>query len=149
MAITTAMCNTFKKECLEAKHNFLLSGGSTFKLALIKNSMAGTYSKSTTNYSDVTGNSDEVANGSGYTTGGETLTRVDPSLDSDTAITDFADVQWGSATFSADGCITYNSSDSNSGVGVFDFGGTKTASGGNFDLTMPAAAAATAIVRFA
>ena len=71
MAITTALCNTFKKELLEGIHTF---GTDTFKLALIKSGESGTYNKATANYSDVTGNSDEVANSGSYSAGGATLT---------------------------------------------------------------------------
>lgn len=149
MAATTAMCTSFKKELLEAKHNFLNSGGSTFKVALIKNSMSGTYGAATTNYSDVTGNSDEVANGSGYTTGGATLTRVDPSASGTTALTDFADVTWSTASFTAAACLIYNTSQSDRAVSVHDFGGNKTASGGDFNLTFPTADASNAILRLA
>jgi hypothetical protein len=84
----------------------------TIKLALIKASPTGTYNASTTNYSDVTGNSDE-ASGTNYTTGGNSLTGATISLDSGTAIVDFTDSTFSSATVSADGCIIYNSSQTN------------------------------------
>ena len=82
MAITSAIANSFKQEILVGTHNFTASSGHTFKLALIKAnaSQSGTYNASTTNYSDVTGNSDELPNGSGYTTGGNTLTSVYSSI---------------------------------------------------------------------
>ena len=89
MAISTAMCTSFKKELLEAKHNFLNSGGDTFKIALYTSSAslgAGTTAYSTSN---------EVS-GTGYTAKGATLTRVDPSTSSTTAFTDFADVTFSS-----------------------------------------------------
>lgn len=148
MAATTAMCTSFKQELLEAKHNFLLSGGDTFKVALIKESMTGTYGAATTNYSDVTGNSDETT-GTGYTVGGATLTRIDPTTSGTTAFTDFAHVQWATATFSADAAIIYNTTLSDAAVSIHDFSGTKTASGGDFDLMMPTADAASAILRLA
>lgn len=148
MAITTAMLTSFKKELLEAKHNFLLSGGSAFKIALIKTSMSGTYNAASTNYSDVTGNSDE-ASGTGYTTGGAALTRVDPSTSSTTALTDFADVTWSTATISARGAIIYNTDQSDAGVMVGDFGADKSSSGGNFVVTFPTADASNAIIRIA
>jgi hypothetical protein len=87
MAITSAICNSFKQEILEAEHDFTAMVQDTFKIALIKAqaSQTGTYSASTTNYTDVTGNSDELANGSGYTTGGNTLSSVTPTLDGSTA----------------------------------------------------------------
>ena len=149
MAITTAMVDTFRKELMTKGHDFTNTTGDTFNIALIKNSMAGTYGKATTNYSDVTGNSDEVANGSGYTTGGKALTNVNPSVDTNVAITDFNDQTWTTATFSADGCIIYNVTLSDAAVSVHDFGSTKTASGGDFALAFPAAAAATAVLRLA
>jgi len=148
MALTTAVCNSFKKELLEAKHNFLLTGGSIFKLVLVKDTPTGTYGAASTNYTDITGNTDE-ASGSVYTTGGETLTRVDPSLDSGTAITDFADVTLAAETISADGAMIINTSQTNAAVSVHDFGGTKTSSGGDFVIQFPVAAAATAILRIA
>lgn len=148
MAITTAMCTSFKKELMTATHDFTTSTGHAFKVALIKATPTGTYGAATTNYSDVTGNSDE-ASGTGYTVGGEALTNVTPTTSGTTALTDFADVQWASATISADGCIIYNTSASNAAVSVHDFGGTKTASGGNFDLQFPAADSSNAILRLA
>ena len=148
MAITTAMCTSFKQELLEARHNFLLSGGSAFKAALIKTSPAGTYDASTTNYSDVTGNSDE-ASGTGYSAGGNTLTRVNPSTSGTTAFTDFADTSWATSTISARGLIIYNSDDSNSAVAVFDFGADKSSSGGTFSVVFPAADATNAVIRIA
>jgi hypothetical protein len=124
-----------------------------FKLALIIPSMAGTYSKSTTNYTDVTGNSDEVANGSGYTTGGIALTNVSPALSTDTAVIDFSDVSWTSATFSARGCIIYNTSQrgpvATRGLSVHDFGGTQSVSSGTFTLVFPTPDASNAILRIA
>jgi hypothetical protein len=144
------MCRSFKVEILKAQHNFLASGGHAFKLALIKPSPTGTYDKTTTNYSDVTGNSDEVPNGSGYTTGGVALTSVDPTLSTDTAVCDFSDVSWTSATFSARGAIIYNTNGSaNRGVSVHDFGGTQSVSSGTFTLVFPTADASNAILRIA
>ena len=106
MAITSAIANSFKQEILVGTHNFTASSGNTFKIALIKAnaSQSGTYNAGTTNYSVVTGNSDELANGSGYTTGGNTLVSVTPVLDSNTAVCDFANTSWSSATFTTRGC---------------------------------------------
>jgi hypothetical protein len=145
MAITTAMCNSFKQELLGGVHDL---DTDTIKLALIKASPTGTYNASTTNYSDVTGNSDE-ASGTNYTTGGNSLTGATISLDSGTAIVDFTDSTFSSATVSADGCIIYNSSQTNKAIAVIDFGGTKTSTNGDFVVQFPAAAAATAIIRIA
>ncbi len=98
MAITTAMCTSFKKELLEAKHNFLNSGGDTFKIALYTSSAS--LGASTTAYTT----SNEVS-GTGYTAKGATLTRVDPSTSGTTAFTDFADVTFSSSTITANGVI--------------------------------------------
>ena len=148
MAATTALCTSFKKELLEAKHNFLLTGGSTFKLALIKASMAGTYGAASTNYSDITGNSDE-ASGTNYTAGGANLTRIDPSVSGTTALTDFADLTFLTVTITARAAMIYNSSQSNRAVSIHDFGADKSASGGDFVITFPAADASNAIIRVA
>lgn len=145
MAVTTAMCTTFKKELLEALHDFN-SAGNTFKIALIKSSEAGTYGAASTNYSDITGNSDE-ASGTGYSAGGNTLTNVDPSNDSTVGITDFADTSWTTVTITVTGCMIYNSTNGNRAVSVHSFGGTQTVTAGTFTLVFPAAAAATAIIR--
>lgn len=148
MAITTAMSTSFKSEVMQALHNFLLTGGNAYKLALIKPAMAGTYGAASTNYSNITGNTDE-ASGTGYTAGGNTLTRIDPTTSGTTAFTDFADTSWTSATFSADGCMIYNSTNGNRSVGVWDFGGTKSVTNGTFTIQFPTPDATNAIIRFA
>lgn len=145
MAITTAMCNSFKQELLGGVHDL---DTNTLKIALIKASPTGTYGAATTNYSDITGNSDE-ATGTNYTTGGNTLAGATISLDGSTAILDFTDTTWSSATVSADGCIIYNTSQSNKAIATIDFGGTKTSTNGDFVVQFPAAAASTAIIRIA
>ena len=149
MAITSAIANSFKQEILVGTHNFTASSGHTFKLALIKAnaSQSGTYNASTTNYSDVTGNSDELPNGSGYTTGGNTLTSVTPVLDSNTAVCDFANTSFSSATFTTRGCIIYNTSASNKAVMVLDFGADFSVSNGTFTIEFPKANASNAIIR--
>tara|TARA_R100001594_G_scaffold115686_2_gene150583 strand:+ start:13597 stop:14025 length:429 start_codon:yes stop_codon:yes gene_type:complete len=142
MAITQAMCTSFKQELLEAVHNFKNSGGDTFKIALYTSSAslgAGTTAYTTSN---------EVS-GTGYTAGGNTLTRVDPTTSSTTAFTDFSDSTWSSASFTARGALIYNDSDSDKAVAVLDFGADKTASGGDFTITFPAADASNAIIRIA
>jgi hypothetical protein len=148
MAITTAMTTTFKKELLEAKHNFLATGGNTFKIALIKASEAGTYGTGSTNYSDITGNSDE-ASGTGYSAGGNTLTNVDPATSGTTAYTDFPDTSWSGATISTNGCMIYNSTNSNRAVSVHSFGGTQTVTAGTLTLVFPTPDATNAIIRIA
>lgn len=148
---TTAMPTSFKVEILTATHNFTASTGNTFKIALGKAtaSVTGTYGAATTNYSDLTGNSDELANGSGYTTGGNTLTSVTPTSDGTTAVCDFDNTTWSSATFTTSGAIIYNSSASNKAVAVLSFGGDQQVSSGDFTIQFPAAAASTAIIRIA
>jgi len=145
MAITTAMCNSFKQELLGGTHDL---DTNTIKLALIKASPSGTYNASTTNYSDVTGNSDE-ASGTGYSAGGQTLDGASISLSGSTAILDFTDEVFSDVTVSTDGCIIYNSSQSNKAIAVIDFGGTVSATAGDLTIEFPAAGASTAIVRIA
>ena len=149
---TTAMPTSFKVEILKAVHNFTASTGNTFKIALGKAtaSITGTYGAATTNYSDLTGNSDELPNGSGYTTGGNTLTSVTPVADGTTAICDFADTTWTSATFTTSGAIIYNDTAAGDpACAVLSFGGDQQVSSGDFTIQFPAAAAATAIIRIA
>ena len=146
MAITTALCNTFKKELLQGIHTF---GTDTFKLALIKSGESGTYNKATTNYSDVTGNSDEIANTGSYSAGGATLASVTVTggAGADIAFVDFDNVQFTSATIDANGAIIYNSSEGNKAVAIINFGSTQSSDNGTFTVTMPAAGTSTAIIR--
>lgn len=146
MAISSAICNTFKTEVLTAVHNFTASTGNSFKLALYTSSAS--MGASTTAYTAT----NEIANtsGSAYTAGGEALTSVTPVLDSSTAVCDFADISWTSASFTANGCLIYNDTASGDpGVCVIAFGGDKTVTSGTFTIEFPAAAAATAIVAIA
>lgn len=144
MAITTAVPTSFKRELFEGVHNFKLSGGNDFKMALYTSS--ATLGASTTAYSAT----NEVANGNGYTTAGEALTRIDPTTSGTTALIDFADVTWSTASFTARGALIYNdTSAGNSAVYVGDFGADKTASGGDFVVTFPTADASNAIIRIA
>jgi len=142
MAITQAMATSFKKELLEAVHNFKNSGGDTFKIALYTSS--ATLSAATTAYSTT----NEVS-GTNYTAGGNTLTRVDPSSSGTTGFTDFADTTWSTATITARGALIYNDTDSDKAVAVLDFGADKSSSGGDFTITFPAADASNAIIRLA
>lgn len=150
ITVTTAMPTSFKVELLKGVHDFTNSTGDTFKIALLKSASAGTgtYGAASTNYSDITGNSDETS-GTGYSAGGNTLTNVTPTSDSTTAITDFADTTWSSASFTTCGAMIYNSSVANEAVAVLSFGGDQTVSSGDFQIQFPAAAAATAIIRIA
>ncbi len=147
MVTTTAMCTSFKVELLDGDHDFT-AAADAFKVALIKVGPAGTYGAASTNYSDVTGNSDEVT-GTGYTVAGKALTQVNPTSSGTTAFTDFADVSWTTSTFSTTACIIYNTSLSNAGVSLHDFGGTQTVSAGTFTLQFPVADASNAIIRIA
>ena len=143
MAITQAMCTSFKKELLEAKHNFLLSGGNTFKIALYTSS--ATLSAATTAYSAT----NEVS-GTNYTAAGNTLTRVDPSSSGTTGFTDFADTTWSSSTITARGAVIYNDTASGDpSVLVLNFGSDKASSSGDFTIAFPAADASNAIIRIA
>jgi hypothetical protein len=145
MAITTAMCASFKQELLGGTHDL---DTDILKLALIKATPTGTYGASTTNYSTVTGNSDE-ASGTNYTTGGQTLDGATISLSGTTAIVDFTDEVFSNVTVSADGCIIYNSSKANRAICVIDFGGTVSATAGDLTIQFPTADASNAIIRIA
>lgn len=142
MAITTAMATSFKSELLQAVHNFLLTGGDTFKCALYTSS--ATLGASTTAYSAT----NEVS-GTGYTAGGATLTRVDPTTSGTTAYTDFADPSWSSSTITANGCEIYNSTDSNKTVSTHAFGGDVSSTSGTFTVQMPTPDASNAVLRLA
>ena len=150
MAISSAICSSFKQELLQGKHSFESSGGHTFKLALFDSD--ANLGAATTGYST----SEEITNTSGtaYTAGGATLTNAGVSLSSTTAFTDFSDVTYTSASFTANGAMIYNTTtDGGSGttnaVAIIAFGGDKTASNGTFKIEFPAAAATTAIIRLA
>ena len=145
MAITTAMCTSFKSELLGGTHDL---DTDSLKLALIKASPSGTYDATTTNYSDVTGNSDE-ATGTNYTAGGQALDSATISTDGTTAIVDFADEVFANVTTSADGCIIYNTAASNAAIAVIDFGGTVSATAGDLTIEFPAADASNAVIRIA
>tara|TARA_Y100000114_G_scaffold79214_1_gene72901 strand:- start:1387 stop:1818 length:432 start_codon:yes stop_codon:yes gene_type:complete len=143
MAITSAMCSSFKKELLEGKHNFLNSGGDTFKLALYTSSAS--LGAGTTAYTT----SEEVS-GTGYSAKGNTLTRIDPSLDGTTAITDFADTTFSSSTITARGALIFNEDTTgDTSVIVLNFGSDKASSSGDFVISFPAANASNAIIRIA
>ena len=143
MAITQAMCTSFKKELMEAKHNFLLSGGNTFKIALYTSSAS--LAASTTAYTT----SNEVS-GTNYTAKGNTLTRIAPSSSGTTALTDFADTTWSSSTITARGAMIFNEDTSgDTSVLILNFGADKSSSAGDFTITFPTADASDAIIRIA
>jgi len=134
------MSTSFKVELLQGIHDFRLTGGDAFKIALYDNTP--TFTAATTAY-QTTG---ELAATGNYVTGGNTLTRVDPTSTSTTAYTDFADEVWSTATFTAYGALIYNSTAGTNCVIGLDFGGAKTASAGDFTVQFPAPGA-TAIIR--
>ena len=137
------MCTSFKKELLEAKHNFLNSGGNTFQIALYTDSAS--FTAATTAYTT----SNEIS-GTNYSAKGNTLTRVDPSSSGTTGFTDFADTSWSTATFSAMGAMIFNDTASGDpSVVILDFGALKTATAGTFTIAFPAADASNAIIRIA
>ena len=143
MSITSAMCTSFKKELMEAVHNFKNTGGSTFNLALYTSS--ATLNASTTAYTT----SNEVS-GTGYTAKGAALTRVDPTTSSTTAFTDFADLTFSSSTITANGALIFNDSASGDpAVCSLAFGGDKTSTAGGFTIQFPTADASNAIIRIA
>ena len=143
MAITTAMCTSFKKEILEAVHNFKNTGGSTFNLALYTSSAS--LGASTTAYTT----SNEIS-GTGYTAKGASLTRVDPSTSGTTALTDFSDLTFSSSSLTSRGELIFNDSASGDpSVCALDFGADKTSSSGDFTIQFPAADASNAIIRIA
>ena len=146
MAITSAICNSFKAEVLKAVHNFTASSGNSFKLALYTSS--ATLNKTTTAYAST----NEISNtsGSAYSAGGSALTSVTPVLSSDTAVCDFADLSFTSASFTANGCLIYNDTASGDpAVCAIAFGSDKTVTSGTFTIQFPTADADNAIIRIA
>ena len=143
MANTQAVCNSFKAELLGGVHDFDSGSGQVFKLALFQsnaNLSAGTTVFTSTN---------EAATGGQYTTGGGVLAGQTVSLDTSTAIVDFADLSFTGVTLTAEGALIYNTSASNKAVCVLSFGGDKTATSGTFTILFPAFTAANAILRIA
>lgn len=141
MAITTAMCNTFKQELLGGVHDL---DTNSLKIALIKVSPTGTYGAATANYSDL--GSDE-ATGTNYSAGGQALDSATITLSGSTAFVDFADEVFSNLTISAAGALIYNSSQGNKAVAVFNFGSTVTSTAGDFTVVFPAADASNAVIR--
>ena len=142
MAITQAICNSFKKEVLFGAHDFDASSGDTFKLALFT--------------SDAAFSSSNESSGTNYSSGGSSLTSIDPALSSTTAVCDFSNLTFSNVSVTARGALIYNSTPNttsisltNPAVCVLDFGGDITATAGDFLITFPAAGASTAIIRLA
>lgn len=142
MAITSAICTSFKQELLVATHNFTASTGHSFKIALY--SSAATLGASTTAYSAT----NEVS-GTGYSAGGAALTSVTPTTSGTTAFCDFSDVTWSTATITARGALIYNTSATNKAVCVLDFGSDRTSTASDFVIQFPTADASNAIIRIA
>jgi len=147
MAITQAMCTSFKDQLLEGAHDFRSSGGDTFKLALYTSS--ATLDATTTAYSAT----NEVGNSGTYSAGGGTLTNISPTTSGTTAFTDFDDLSFTSATITARGALIYNTTPghtyTNPSVAVLDFGSDKSSSAGTFTIQFPAATSSDAIIRIA
>ena len=149
---TTAFPDSLLAELPQGIHDFA-AGGDVFKVALIKPTPAGTYDKTTTNYSELVANGDEVPNGMGYTTGGFAFTppeNITPALFGDEADWSWTvNPSWAGAAFSAQGCLIYNASKGGRAVYVGDFGGVFTGTGGSYALALPPLAAGTAILALA
>jgi hypothetical protein len=142
MAITSAICTSFKQELLVGTHNFTATSGNSFKLALYSSS--ATLGAGTTAYV-TTGE----ATGTNYTAAGSALTSVTPTTSGTTAICDFADLTFSNATVTARGCLIYNDTQSDKAVAAIDFGGDKTSTAGDFTIVFPSATATGAIIRLA
>ena len=144
MAITTnAICNSFKKELLQADHNFDTSGGGGNKFKLALYTSTATLGKSTTSFT--TGG--QVTSPAGYTSGGKALVNTGTSLSVNTAITNYSNLSFTGVTLTARGALIYNTSNSNTAVCVLDFGGDKTATAGTFTVQFPAFTSTAAILR--
>ena len=149
MAITQAMCTSFKTEILQGVHNFTNGSGggsagtgATFKLALYTSS--ATLGAATTAYATT-----NETTGTGYSAGGNSLTNVTPTASGTTAFTDFADTTFSTSTITARGALIYNSTQSNKAVAVLDFGSDKSSSSGDFTIQFPTADSSNAIIRIA
>ena len=144
MAISQAVCTSFKQELLVGTHNFTASSGDTFKIALYTSSAS--LGASTTAFST----SNEVSDSGTYSSGGGSLTSVTPTTSGTTAICDFADISFTSATITARGALIYNDTAAGDpAVAVLDFGGDKTATAGTFTIQFPAFTTSAAILRIA
>ena len=138
MAITQAVCNSFKQELLQGLHDL---DGHTLKLALYTSS--ATLGPTTTAFSTT-----NESSGTNYTSGGATLANVAVAVSGTVAYVDFDDVSFSSATISdAAGALIYNSSASNRAIAVIDFGSTKSVSAGTLTISLPSASASTALIR--
>ena len=146
MAITSAICTSFKVELLKGVHNFTPTTGNTFKIALYTSS--ATLGAGTTAFTS----SNEITNTSGtaYTSGGATLTSVTPTTSGTTAVCDFGEITYTNATFTANGALIYNdTAKGDPACAVIAFGGDKTVTSGTFTIQFPTADATNAIIRLA
>jgi len=143
MAITQALANSFKKELLEAEHNFKQTGGDKFKIALYTSS--ATLNSATTSFTTT----NEVANSGQYVSGGGALSNLGTSIASGVAIVDYADRSFTGVTLTARGALIYNTSATatNAAVAALDFGADKTATSGTFTIQFPAFTTSAAILR--
>ena len=139
MAITQALCTSFKEELLGGTHDL---DTDVLKIALFTSSAS--LDSTTTAFSST----NEVS-GTGYTTGGETLASAVISTSGTVAYVDFADVTWSTATITAAGALIYNSSKANRAIAVLSFGGDKTSTAGDFTVQFPTADSSNAIIRIA
>jgi hypothetical protein len=138
------MPTSFKVEILKGVHNFSTGSAQTFKLALYDNSAS--FTAATTAYTTT----NEVGASGSYALGGGALTKITPTATGTTAITDFADLSFTTATITAHGALIYNdTATGNPAVAVLDFGGAKTSTAGTFTIVFPAATATGAIIRIA
>ena len=158
MAIASVLQNSFKTELLKGYHSFLASGGSVFKLALYSSGSANLTTTTTqwvvasTPSADPTNTYEVTTTSSGYTSGGNTLTNTGVGISTVTSFTDFSDTSWTSASFTARGCLIYNSSTisgltTDAAVCSIDFGGDKTVSSGTFTIQFPTNDSSSAIIR--
>ena len=144
MAISQAMATSFKVQLLSGAQNFNTGTTKVYKIALYTSS--ATLGAATTDYSSTT---NQVANGGGYTTGGNTLTVTQvPTSSGTTAFIDFADTTRSNATITARGALIYNSTD-DTAVAVLDFGSDKSSTDGDFTIIFPTPDATNAIIRIA
>lgn len=138
------MCTSFKQELLTGTHNFTNATGDTFKLALYTNSAS--FTAATTAYTAT----NEVGDSGSYAAGGGALTNVTPTTSGTTALTDFADLTFTSATITARGALIYNDTAAGDpSVVVLDFGSDKSSTAGDFQIVFPTADASNAIIRIA
>jgi hypothetical protein len=145
MAITQAMCDSFKVQILSGQQNLATGSATVYKLALYTN--AATLSNTTTVY---TSSNEVTSSGSNYTAGGNTLTiSTGANNTGNVAFMSFANTSWTNANITAYGALIYNSTNGNTAVASLSFGGDKTATNGTFTVIFPAADFTNAIIRIA